>query len=250
MKFKSTIFTLITAVCTLGITGGNAAFAEDPTDRFSDMEIRVIRPKYFTKRKRFELGFDAAILTNQTFIYTYLLSLNGTFHITETISLEGSGYYGLSVEKADKTSLAEFPVGIKTNILNTKYLADGSLLWTPIYGKYQLQSGRLIYFDTFLIGGLGITGAEYKYEHCTAASEAFESGSKSIPSPQTKSYTTFLTGGGQRYFINKSTSFKWSIRYQRFSYPLADGSCDPTNPDSGAGVQQNIFLQLGASKFF
>jgi len=253
MKFLEKFIFNLAVVAFLQALGTVDAFAENSTERFKDFEIRVIRPKYFSKRKRFELGVDAAVLSNQTFIYTYFLSLNGTFHLTETLSLEGTGAYGLSIDKADKTALAEAPSNIKAQIIRTSYFVDGSMLWTPIYGKYQLESGRLIYFDTFLIGGYGMSGAEYKFDHCISPSDVIGSGAAGTaepPSPTTKTYPTLVAGLGQRYFINKNTSLKWSLRYHNFSYPLADGSCDPINPDVGTNSHQNVFIQLGASKFF
>ena len=44
--------------------------AEGQDERFKDVEIRVIRPKYFTKRKHFELGADFSVVTNQTLSQT------------------------------------------------------------------------------------------------------------------------------------------------------------------------------------
>ena len=48
------------------------AFSVPQDKRFKDIEIRVIRPKYFAKRSKFELGAQATVITNQTFIYTFL----------------------------------------------------------------------------------------------------------------------------------------------------------------------------------
>ncbi len=223
------------------------AGAESQDDRFKDVEIRVIRPKYFTKRNRFELGADFSIVSNQTFIYSYLLTGNATYHFTEAWAFEGAGSYGFSIDKTDKRDL-DSKFSIKTEILRTKYMLDGALLWSPIYGKYQLASGRLIYFDTFLIGGAGLSGVEYKYDNCDAAKES--SPSYQSPSPQSKSYFTYIGGIGQRYFINPSTSLKWSVRVHRFSYSTADGACDRANAPQGTDTNQNIVIQLGASKFF
>ncbi len=229
------------------------ALAEGQDERFKDVEIRVIRPKYFTKRKHFELGADFSVVTNQTFIYTYLLTGNATMHLTETIAFEASGSYGFSLDKSDKKIL-DSDFSIKTEILRTKYLLDGAILWAPIYGKYQLASGRLIYFDTFLIGGLGMSGIEYKYDNCLSSLEngAADPDTKKAnpPSPTTKGYIAAIFGLGQRYFINKNTSLKWSVRGHRYTSPNKDGSCDPDNAAAGSNVRNDIVIQLGASKYF
>lgn len=224
------------------------AGAESQDDRFKDVEIRVIRPKYFSKRNRFELGADFSIVSNQTFIYSYLLTGNATFHFTEALAFEGAASYGFSIDKADKRDL-DTNFSIKTEILRTKYMMDGTLLWSPIYGKYQLASGRLIYFDTFLIGGAGMSGVEYKYDNCDTTANP-NNPSYVVPSPQSKAYLTAIGGIGQRYFINQSTSLKWSVRNHYFSYSKADGACDRANAPQGTDTNQNIVIQLGASKFF
>ena len=95
-------------------------------EEFKDYEIRVIRPRYFTKAKRFELGSQALVVMNQTFIYTYLLSGILTYHFNESMALELSGAYGFSVDKDDKRVLKE-DFAIRTAILRTQYRALGSL---------------------------------------------------------------------------------------------------------------------------
>ncbi len=250
MRFSKSIIGALLAILAGSHGLSTLAFAESQDDRFKDVEIRVIRPKFFSKRKRFELGADFSVISNQTFIYSYLLTGNATFHLTETWAIEGAGSYGFSIDKADKRDLdSEF--SIKTEILRTKYMLDGALLWSPIYGKYQLASGRLIYFDTFLIGGLGMSGVEYKYDNCEAKTDtANPQNNYVVPSPQTKGYLSYVWGLGQRYFVNQTTSLKWSVRGHRFNYSKADGACNKETAPSGTDVHHNIVVQLGASKFF
>src|SRR5690606_3852451 len=111
-----------------------------------------IRPRYFAKRQRLELGTQGLVVTNQTFIYTYMLSGILTYHFSEQLGLELMGAWGSSVDKEDKNTL-DSSFNIKTQIVRSKTMLIGNALWTPIYGKYQLSSGRLIYFDTFLSVG-------------------------------------------------------------------------------------------------
>lgn len=222
-----------------------------PTDqdkRFKDIEIRVIRPKYFSKRGKFELGYQGAFITNQTFIYTFLGSGLMSYHFSEALGLEVAGSYGFSIDKTDKETLKD-EFSINTIIIRTQYILGGSLLWTPIYGKFQMASGRLIYFDTFLSFGGGLTGVDFQYDHC--ATEAIDGVELPDPrSPQTISYPTFMGGIGQRFFLDKESSFRWDIRGAMFSYPSADGGCDEENLPEGTASQQNVTIQIGASKFF
>lgn len=229
--------------------------AED--DRFDDIEIRVIRPKYFTKKKRFELGAEITAIMNQTFIYTYLATGLMTYHFSEQIGVELAAAYGFSIDKEDKATLKN-SFDIKTQIIRTRYILGGSLVYTPMYGKYQLKSGRLFYFDTFVDAGAGLTGVEYLFDHCIDPNEDIASEQKRAeyirangqkPAPSTSSYPTGSIGIGQRLFINRSVGMRWDVRDYFFPYDLADGSCSKTSK-GGSQLHNNVTLQLGASKFF
>jgi len=217
--------------------------------KFDNYEIRVIRPRYFSKRKRFELGVNGSVVTNQTFIYTYLGSLNLTYHFSEQIGIEFTGAYGFSVDKDDKRVLDSENFAIKTQIIRTQSLVEAALLYTPIYGKYQLTSGRLIYFDTFLAFGIGQSGVDYQYDHCLTQAEAPPGVTVEDPPQATVvSYPTFTVGLGQRFFLNKTDGIKWDVRDHIFSYDRADGSCPG---EEGLDVtQHSVTMQMGLSRFF
>lgn len=219
---------------------------------FEEYDIRVIRPRYFAKKKRLELGTEAIVVMNQTFIYTYLLSGILTYHFNESMALELSGAYGFSVDKDDKRVLKE-DFAIRTAILRAQYMALGTLVYTPIYGKYQVQGGSVIYFDTFISVSGGMTGVEYLYDHCSSIDEQKASNptgnAEQPPAEQTKSYPTFALGLGQKFYLNKKDSIRWDVRNHLFSYDLKDGSCF-ANAESSTDVHNNITLQMGWSRFF
>lgn len=74
-------------------------------ERFKNVEIRVIRPKFFNKRKRFELGVHGSLIMNETFIYTLLASGMATYHFTETLAISATASIGYSIDKDDKSLL-------------------------------------------------------------------------------------------------------------------------------------------------
>ncbi len=212
---------------------------------FEEYEVRVIRPRYFAKRKRFELGGQVFTVMNQSFIYTYLATGILNYHFTETFGFELLGGYGFSIDKNDKTILKQ-KFDIRTAILRTQYLFDAGVNWTPVYGKFQLSSGRMVYFDTFLSAGGGLTGIHYQYEHC----DSNRVGSTK-PADQTVAYPGVFLGLGQRIFLSKNASLRWDVRNYMFTYNTADGSCTPEDKASGkSDFNYNIILQLGASRFF
>lgn len=236
---------------------GSSTFSESVVakdNRFENVEIRVIRPRYFNKRGRFELGAELSTVMNETFIYTYLATGMMAYHFSETLALEFSGAFGFSIDKEDKRLLFE-EFEIKTKIFRTLYLAEAALQWTPIYGKWQLPSGRLIYFDTYLAAGGGMTGIDWKYsDFCVAPDLSKNPNAEPLPSDTVKAYPTFMLGLGQRYFLNKNMALKWNIRNHSMLYNKLDAECAPATVGEtgggGNGVHNNITLQFGASKFF
>jgi outer membrane beta-barrel protein len=217
--------------------------------KFDAYEIRVIRPKYMTKRGRIELGGEMSLIMNQSFIYSLLATGLLDYHFTEMFALELGASYGFSIDKEDKRILKD-EFGIQTQILRTQYIFSGSLLWTPIYGKTQLTSGRLVYFDSFLTAGAGMTGIDYNYEQCIPADAGNASGAPTDkPAQQTKGYPTFIMGIGQKFFLSRDFGLRWDLRDHFFQYEKGDGTCTPDTPQ-GKAVQQNVTLQLGASTFF
>jgi len=249
LDYKIFFFILISMI----LISDSHTYAVPQDKRFDKFEVRVIRPKFFTKNTRFELGAQGIVVTNQTFIYSFLATGLATFHFSESIGIEVMGAYGLSIDKDDKTQLKEV-FEINTIILRTQYILGGNLLFTPIYGKFQTDEGRLIYFDTFLSGGAGLVGIDFKYDHCDEPGAVPGVEISAPPEPQTISYLAFMGGIGQRFFLSKSSSFRWDLRYMRYNYNLADGDCSV--PEEGeekeviTSAQDILTIQIGTSKFF
>ena len=233
----------------LSILGCGGVGAASAAEQFEKYEIRVIRPKYFAKTGRMETGAQLSVVMNQSFIYTYLATGLLDYHFSETLALEGALAYGFSIDKDDKRTL-DSNFKIKTQILRTQYFMEGGLLYTPVYGKYQLANGRLIYLDMFFSAGAGMTGVNYLYDHCPKPSDAPE-GVEIVapPGPKGASYPTVFAGVGQRIFMDKKLSLRWDVRGHAFSYNTADGACDPTSATKGSDMQTNITMQLGAGYF-
>lgn len=222
-----------------------AASDDQPKGQFDSYEVRVIRPRFFTKARRAEFGGQMSVVMNQTFIYTYLLTGILNYHFTESLGAELDGSFGFSIDKEDK-SLLKSSFNISTQIHRTQYQFLGSLVWTPMYGKYQMPSGRLIYFDTFLVGGGGMTGIDYQYDHCQASSSGT---TIEPPAANTKSYFGGVIGIGQRFFLDKNLSLRFEVRDNIFSVDDRDGACDPEYTASSSKVIQNVTVQVGASRF-
>jgi len=221
--------------------------ARSEIGRFDGYEIRVIRPRFMAKRNRIELGGEGTLIMNQSFIYTLMMTGLLDYHFSEMIALEFDASYGFSIDKDDKRILQD-EFQINTQILRTEYIFGGGIMWTPIYGKTQLPSGNVVYFDSFVTGQVGLTGIKYTYEQCLAPPPDHPE-LPDKPPPSTKAYPTFNVGFGQKYFVSQDFGFRWDVRDYLFQYEKGDGSCTP-DVKVGSDVHNNITLQLGASTFF
>lgn len=244
MRYGLYLSLITTIMCSIKAPSAIADAGE-----FSGYEIRVIRPKFMTKRGRLELGGQGIMIMNQSFIYTFLASGILDYHLSEMFAIELAGAFGESVEKEDKKIL-ESDFKIQTSILRTQYMFNGGLIWTPIYGKTQLPSGELVYFDSFLSFQAGMTGIRYTYEQCITPPAGVDAAASAPPkpSPKTYSYPTFSLGFGQKYFLDESTALRWDVRDYFLSYQQAHGNCDPTVP-APSGIHQNVTIQFGMSTF-
>ncbi len=251
-KASQTLGGLLVFSFLAGVTAASTGYAVDENERFKNVEVRVIRPRYFNKRKRVELGAQFNGIMNEAFIYTFMASGLAAYHFTETFAVEAYGSIGFNLDKEDKRVLFD-EFEIKTKIFRTLYAMGANVQWTPIYGKWQFGSGRLIYFDTYASFGAGMTGIDWKYkDFCTEPDLLKNPNAAAIKSDQVKSYPTIVAGVGQRYFISKDMAVRWDIRNHALMYEKFDAECstDTTQGESGGGVHNNITIQLGATKFF
>lgn len=245
----SAITALATAfLCAVMPISNTLVFGASEEGNFDNYEIRVIRPKFFSKTGRLELGGEFHAIMNQTFVYSFLATGILDYHFNEMFALEVNGSYGFTVPKEDKRLLQQ-DFTIETQIVQTQYQLMLAGLWTPVYGKYQLSSGRLIYFDTFLTLGGGLTGVEHTYDHCKANDKPGQVATV-VPANHTQSYMTGLVGIGQKFFLNKNTALRWDVRLSGLSIPAVDQSCTPEYEVSGESKTHfNTAMQFGASYF-
>ena len=113
-------------------------FAEQADAQFKDVEIRVIRPKYFQKSMRLEVGAGIGAVMNGSYTYTYLPSVRIGFHTTEWLEIFGEGSLGLTINKSDCIELGS-KFSIEPVVREIQTIAEGGVTLTPIYGKYHLH---------------------------------------------------------------------------------------------------------------
>jgi outer membrane beta-barrel protein len=226
------------------------AFADEEAERFKNYEIRVIRPRFFQKRQRIELGAEFIVVMNDTFVYTLMASGLLSYHFSESWGLEAAVAVGQSIDRGEKEILFD-DFNIKTEVFRTLYFGELSLMYTPIYGKVQLPEGRLLYFDTFLTLGGGMTGVEWRYsDFCQEPDRETDQKTADVPSDTVNTYPGIVYGIGQRIFRSAKTSLRWQLKAHTVFYNSGDSACDPNADGGGATTHNNITMQIGASQFF
>jgi outer membrane beta-barrel protein len=209
------------------------AFAqEEGKSQFDNVEIRVIRPKYFQKSMRVEIGANIGAMMNKTYTYVYLPAAKLGLHITEWLELFGEGAIGITINKTDCVELGS-KFGIEPRVDEFKQIYGGGVSATPIYGKYQLSSGDVVYFDWFLMAGAGAANINLREQGCRTL-DANET--RIPPNPYTPMH--FNIGTGQRFFLNKTTSLNWHLR----DFFIANYEKN--------GFNQSVTLSFGASYYF
>lgn len=212
--------------------------------RFKKFEIRVIRPKYFTKKGKFEVGAQFVAIMNESFIYTFMASGILSYHFAENFGVSASLGAGFTIDKEDKRILFD-EFNIRTKIFRTRYNYMLDLMYTPLYGKWSYSRNKVIYFDTFLEIGGGITGIEWKRtDYCNPDQV------NGAISDETIGYPTISGGLGQRYFVSKNTAIRWDFKASRLFYDVRDSECDPAAIAEGAtSSHDSIMVQIGLSRF-
>lgn len=249
--FKGTLFSkVISGIIILAIYNICApVFSAEKDEQFESYEIRVVRPKYFSKLGRFELGAQGSIIMNNTFVYTLMASGILAYHFSEMFAVEGDFAYGTSdLLKRDEKRILKEEFGIKTQIVRVQYLGEGSILYTPAYGKFQLYNGKLIYFDTYFAFGGGMTGLDWQYsDFCYTKGEQ---DSDEIKQNKTGNYFGIALGFGQRIFYSKKSAIRWDLKYRYIPYPSGDASCYVGDEGGSLTYTDPVTVQLGASQFF
>ncbi|MEY2986598.1 MAG: hypothetical protein RJB13_119 [Pseudomonadota bacterium] len=197
---------------------------------FKDVEVRVIRRKFFQKSVRVELGANLGVIMNSSFTYTILPTAKLGIHLSEWLELYGEGTAGFTINKSDCTELGG-RFNIEPIVDEVGFLAGGGAAITPVYGKYQLDTGDVIYFDWFVNGGAGMASMVNRKQGCKPLLD-----NEAIDPPTAYTEVGFNFGTGQRYFLNQTTSLNWGLRLYLI-------------PGFNGGTNQNVTLSAGAGYY-
>jgi outer membrane beta-barrel protein len=121
----------------------------------------VVRNKIHYKAGKLELGLDAGYFPYNQVVSHYLFGGRLTWHLTD--------HYGWEVINAGYllNSVTSFPtsVTIRQKIadlqtVNLKSVITTNFVLSPIYGKLHVSGSSVVYFDMYLVAGVGASGTE------------------------------------------------------------------------------------------
>lgn len=218
------------ASCVLVAAGGVLPSGAARGQDFKEFEIRVIRNKYFVKSSRLEVSGNISAVMNKPFVYTYMGGATLGYHLFESLALYGEGNVGFTLNKADCSTLGE-TFAIEPIVWLMGWWAGAGLNYTPIYGKYQLASGDVVYFDWFFNAGGGMAGVRARQNSCNPDEANAEQPLQASPQ--------FNFGTGQRFFLSKNAALNWNLRFAGFA----------RTAETDKGFEPNVLLMVGMSYF-
>jgi hypothetical protein len=208
---------------------------------FKRVEIRVVRDRYFQKSLRPELGLGVYASLNKPYLQTVMAQAGLAFYPFEILGIGVDGGLSGSFNKEVCYTLGrEF--SIEPVITPLQWVAGGKLELAPIYGKYQLPSGDVLYFDWLFKVGAGRGGIYTRKQGCRPAQYVAATDNTNTAQVSVMEYNAST---GQRFFLNKNIALQWNILFYLVEpYPV-----DGYKPGFG-DYDQILFLSLGASYFF
>ena len=115
-----------------------------------------------------------------------------------------------------------------------------------MYGKYQLNNDKLIYFDNNLTLGIANVSYAQQVRECVGSKELSEKFSALVF--QDKNAMAFTIGAGQKYFFDKNNSVNWSLRNRSFQTSHENSKCEDESSSETEYIS-NLTFQFGYSYF-
>ena len=143
-------------VLTLAIP--SLGWAQNPTED-DDITVVTIRKKYFLKDNRQEFNLHGGYVPNDSFIHSLVVGGGYGYHYTEDFFLELTGGYFFNYN-TDSTDLLKGTFGITPDTDDLEYYGELHFGWSPIYGKLNFLTRKIVYFDVSSYLGGGVSQAQ------------------------------------------------------------------------------------------
>ena len=121
---------------------------------FSD--LAVIQKNYMPKSERFQYNLGIITVPSDAFFLTQGLSLRGAYHFNEAWGVEAFTSLFSSSTKAEVTNIADKQMVKVSNLVSLKSFSGISFYNNFAYGKLSIKDERVLPFELFSTGGVGM----------------------------------------------------------------------------------------------
>lgn len=193
----------------------------------------VVRNKIYYKKGHMEVGLFGSVFPYDSLVRHYMAGGRFTWHYSD--------HYGWEI--ADIHVLFPSVTGFTTGLVDSKnignlqapelkLIATSNFVISPIYGKMRFLGDRMLYFDLYLVMGLGLS----KVETVKVAKTA---GTVGITTERSAMDPTVTLGFGIKLFYNRFMGLTVDFRDYLLFTKIYDAS----------RIQSNFSVGLGLSFF-
>jgi outer membrane beta-barrel protein len=197
-------------------------------------EGNAIERRLLLRGGRFEITPGIGFTLNDAFRRTALVGAQLHYHISDSVAIGVSGYYGISYNSdlADRIE-AERPERVEDGAFtDTGLLVSGELTYTPIIGKFALFGRTVLNYDLHVLIGVG--------------------GAQKAGDPKVEDFALApVVGIGMRTFVNDGFSVNIQVRDYLYAaslnaVPNEEGEAQATE----SSFSNNFALTIGAGFYF
>ena len=221
-------------------------------DRLTPYEtVSVIQKRYLRKTSRGELGLSLFPIINHNFFYIGGLSTRLGFFLRENHSFGLEGFALLKpFFKSVAVDIIEAGAVPGTPVFPSLY-GGAYYKWSPIFGKFSVLNGKIIYFDMYVSLSAGVTrlfnGGEFIADKVESLIEGQMTPEKKQELTQHKlSRNLNFAGGlslGQVFALNQNWAFNWELKCLWSMYKLnTQQKISFPNPDIGLSLGINWYF--------
>ncbi|MCB9686495.1 MAG: outer membrane beta-barrel domain-containing protein [Alphaproteobacteria bacterium] len=209
-----------------------------PDEEKKKRTIQTFQRKNFMKIGRYEVSPHVGFVTNDPFVYRYLVGAGFAYHVTEIFGIELQGTYSPDLGEIDYKPVTKEIIAfnqVTPDISKIQLYVDGSFQFSPIYGKIAVGNNKIIGFDLFGVFGTGAVQTVDDLEAIQQDQDPIAEATK------TQFHPTINFGGGARVILSQSFAFRVEGRGLSFIEVVESTTLEMKN---------NFTLLASASFFF
>jgi outer membrane beta-barrel protein len=209
----------------------------------------VVQNRFFLKANRFEIDPVIGYVPNNPFVKRYLGGVMVAYHLSEAFAAEGALFYSPDLGQNDLKGLTSTLVEIahqgnqsssfQQPIEKMTLGATFAGRWAPVYGKINVLGERVLNFDFYGTGGIGLLSiAEYYATYNDSAAEG--ESIVALSSPVNKYKVPVNIGIGFDFFLNQTIALKIDAR--NYLYVDQQPDYDPSDETVLGSRLYNTFI--------